>query len=99
MGEAVGVVNWFRSFFFLDDESDEAERVLKQERARSKAVTNDMNNAAERLKCMREAVGQKASALVTGPHQAQPSAETGDTDDDQEEVPPATQQQLKSSAG
>ena len=97
MGEAVGVVSWFRSLFLMD-EADEAEEELKRQRARSEALRNGMNDAAERLKRSREAVEQKASAFVTGPHQAQPAADDpGDPDD--EKVPLAARQQLKSSTG
>ena len=96
MGEAVGVVSWFRSLFLLD-EANEAEEELQEQRARSQALRNGMNEAAERLKRTREAVDQKVSALVTGPHKAQP--EHSGEPDVEEEVPVASRQQLKSSTG
>jgi hypothetical protein len=92
MGEAVGVVSWFRSLFLLD-EADEAAEELKQQQARSRAVKNGMNDAAERLKRSREAVIEKARAIQdTIPPDDPP---TGDPD---AEVPFAARQ-LKSSTG
>lgn len=92
MGEAVGVVSWFRSLFLLD-EAEEAAEELKQQQARSKVVKNGMNDAAERLKRSRHAVVAKARAVLdTVPPDDEPP---GDSD---AEVPLASRQ-LKSTTG